>query len=150
MPHHTSESHHRVPAHLARLTYDGAVHPDAPGARHPDHGANCQVFAYLLLEHHGLHPPWLRSSELFDDTEHTQHAWPPEPLDLVMVHRRPVAYGAHVAVCVGSGWVTHLAREPGRVVTERLEDMARPGRYSFLIGAKRVRRGATAARGEHG
>ena len=125
-----------IPDAFLDVHYDGAVHPGVPPhtlAR----GANCQVYAYALLEHHGLAPPRLPSRELWSDTAHCRVVADLEPLDLVLLNRTHDAFGAHVAVALGDGHAVHLARHWGRPVVERLAVMQRRPAYEVCIGAKR-------------
>ena len=119
------------------VRYNGAVFP---GSGHDglDGGANCQVFAYALLADHGLHLPPFRSSDLWDDVVHTQVVEEWAPLDLVLLHSKPEAYGAHVSLYVGDGQVLHLAKHHGVPRVEPLQEMLALPRYRFLIGGKRV------------
>lgn len=131
-----------IPDVAWRMRYDGRVHPRtfSPPSRAivwPE-AANCQVFAYLLLAYHGLAAPWERSSELWTDEVGSLVVERPAPLDLVLVHCRQEAYGAHVAVALGAGRVVHLARRPGHPEIRRLDDLQSDERYRVLIGIKRV------------
>lgn len=123
--------------------YDGRVHPGSvprPDVADPwPAAANCQVFAYVLLAHHGRRAPWVRSSELWSDESATFVVDRPEPLDLVLIHHRPDAYGAHVAVAVDEHRVVHLARIPGRPEVRDLSELLDDPRYCCLVGFKRVR-----------
>ena len=75
-----------VPDFLKGVRYHAMNHPGAP-VEDLSGGANCHVFAYRLLQHHGLQPPWLRSRELWEDTEHTVEVTDFEPLDLLRAAR---------------------------------------------------------------
>jgi hypothetical protein len=124
-----------IPSQLAAVPYNGAV---VPPSRDLAAGANCQVFAYALLEHHGIAAPWLRSSELWADTRWTITVATFEPLDLLLFHATPDAFGAHVTVYVGDGRVAHLARHHGLPVIERIDELLGQPRYRCSIGGKRV------------
>lgn len=101
-------------------------------------GANCQVYAYEFLRHHGKSAPNLRSSELWSDTTYTEVAEQPELLDIMLYNKTPDAYGAHVGVYIGDGKVLHLAQSIGKPeIAEHTELMTRP-LYHCFIGAKRV------------
>ena len=126
-----------IPEHLMGVRYNGSVYPGA-GVQGLDDGANCQVFAYALLEHHGVDAPRLRSSELWEDSTRTIAVATYQPLDLLLFHSSPDAYGAHLTVYVGEGRVVHLARHHGIPVVESIDDLTRQPRYRFFIGAKRV------------
>jgi murein DD-endopeptidase / murein LD-carboxypeptidase len=126
-----------IPKYLMDVRYNGRVHPRAR-LEGLEHGANCQVFAYTLLEHYGIDVPWLRSSELWEDSSQTIEVATYQPLDLLLFNASPVAFGAHVAVYVGEGRVVHLARHHGVPVIESIDDLLKQPRYRCFIGAKRV------------
>ncbi len=48
-------------------------------------------------------PRGFRSDDLWNDQEHTTVVCQYEPLDLILVDRRPEAFAAHVAVYIGDG-----------------------------------------------
>ncbi|WP_369214279.1 hydrolase [Streptomyces flavofungini] len=135
----------RLPAAFFSVPYAGARFPGAQAvAERPGlaAGANCQVFAYAVLEHFGLAPAALRSSELWEDTGTTAHVSAPEPLDLLLFNASARAYGAHVGVWAGDDAVLHLCAEVGRPAVWSLADFAARSRYGVLLGAKRVTRRA--------
>lgn len=121
------------------VPFDFDRYPGAPGVRGLDDGANCQLFAYEFLREHGFAIGDLRSSDLWEDTEHTYEVASPEAFDLLMVHDRPDAWGAHVLVCVGQGLFLHLSRRIGRPAVESLEEILARPYYRYLIGFKRCR-----------
>ncbi|WP_431676831.1 hydrolase [Kitasatospora sp. KL5] len=131
----------RLPPALLAVPYVGARHPlsravaERPG---PEHGANCQLYAYAVLAHFGLRAPALRSSDLWEDTGSTLRVAEPAPLDLLLFNAGPDPYGAHVGVCAGEGAVLHLCAEVGRPAVWSLAEFAARERYRVLIGAKRV------------
>jgi cell wall-associated NlpC family hydrolase len=94
-------------------------------------GANCQNVAYELLRYFGRQVPLLRSSNLWDDTEHTIVVDIYQPLDLLLFSRTRNAWGAHVAVYVGNDRAIHLSRRVGLQFMEHPE-------YRVLLGAKRA------------
>jgi murein DD-endopeptidase / murein LD-carboxypeptidase len=101
-------------------------------------GANCQLFAYALLELYGITvPPW-RSSELWTDTELSRQVTVLEPLDLMFWNRVPEAWGAHVGVYLGEGPAAHLSKAAGLPLLQSLEALAQRPEYRVLLGAKRV------------
>ncbi|MEN0061236.1 MAG: hypothetical protein AAGA48_03745 [Myxococcota bacterium] len=137
-----------LPEPLRAMRYRGSVHPGAlsrPQA--PEEwpaAANCQVFAYRLVDWHGRRVPWLRSSELWEDREDTVLVTQMQALDLVLLHRTPEAWGAHVAVAIDDTHVVHLARRPGHPEVRTLASLLEDPRYRYLIGIKRP--GVAAAR----
>ena len=105
-----------VDARLTRGDGDGwrydELPPDAVAYRMlllalPD-GGNCQLFAYEVLAHFGFQIPDVRSAELWRDTDATSVVLTPQPLDLVLLHDREQAWGAHVGVVVSDTEVLHL------------------------------------------
>ncbi|WP_399082859.1 cell wall hydrolase [Streptomyces sp. BBFR2] len=142
-----------LPAALRDIAYSAARHPGtvSPDGPSPDSGggpdlsagANCQLYAYAVLRHHGLLAPPLRSSDLWADTAATRRVAVARPLDLVLfdggpVPGRPAAYGAHVGVHLGPDRVLHLCKEAGRPAVWRYADFAARPRYARLVGIKRV------------
>ncbi|MFD9129063.1 hydrolase [Kitasatospora sp. NPDC059571] len=101
-------------------------------------GANCQLFAYAVLAHYGLHVPEFRSSELWEDTAATVRVTAPRPLDLLLFNGTDDAYGAHVGICAGEDRVLHLCAEAGRPAVWSGADFAARERYRVLVGVKRV------------
>ncbi|MFF9479815.1 cell wall hydrolase [Streptomyces sp. NPDC014733] len=153
-----------LPAALRDIAYSaarhpGAMSPDGPspegnGAPGPPVGANCQLYAYAVLYHHGLVAPPLRSSELWADTVATRRVTVARPLDLVLfdggpVAGRPEGYGAHVGVHLGPDRVLHLCKEVGRPAVWCYAEFAARARYARRLGFKRVvRTGAGPQSGE--
>ncbi|MCQ4209690.1 hydrolase [Streptomyces longispororuber] len=131
----------RLPAALRDVRYDGARFPGAavvaglPGVAA---GANCQLYAYEVLRHFGRRPADLRSSELWEDAEHSVRVPSPEPLDLLLFSADGDAYGAHVGLWAGEDAVLHLCAEVGRPAVWGLAEFAARRRYRVLVGIKRV------------
>ena len=96
-----SQSPIKIPAQFYQVRYDGACYPGAPGVRGLEGGANCQQYAYELVRAFGYTIPDLRSSNLWADTAHTAVPERPEPFDLVLLHNKLDARGAHVGVYLG-------------------------------------------------
>jgi hypothetical protein len=139
----------RLPAGFRTVRYDGSRFPgSAAVARRPGlaHGANCQLFAYEVLRHHGMVPPPLRSSDLWADTGSTVRVSVPAPLDLLLFSTSDDAYGAHVGVWADDDKVLHLCSEVGTPAVWSLADFAARERYRVLVGIKRVTVRAATAR----
>jgi hypothetical protein len=100
-------------------------------------GANCQRFAYAVLDHFGCFVPPFRSDELWHDTETTSEVATLAPLDLLLFSPNSDPYGAHIGVFVGDDRVLHLCAEVGVPAVWELADFAKRDRYRVLIGAKR-------------
>jgi lipoprotein Spr len=126
-----------IPSHLRSVPYNAGRYPGAPTGRGVAGGANCQLYAYAVLEHHGFTLPGLRSRELWLDRDHTAMVDRMEPLDLVLVHDNPDSWGAHVGLCVGGTDVLHLSRKIGVPAIETLAALQERAEYRFLIGFKR-------------
>ena len=102
-----------LPIKIPKAFYDVEYKADRiPGVENQSDltlGANCQVFAYALLNANGLHVPNDRSSELWSDTNYSEVVTDFEPLDLMLYSPTGEAYGAHVGVYIGEGKVIHLS-----------------------------------------
>jgi len=127
-----------LPASFLDVRYNARAIPQ-DGRRDLSAGANCQLFAYALLAANGRNVPDFRSSELWADEAATVKVTELEPLDLLLFHDRPDAYGAHVAVYLARGEAIHLARHEGRPAIWPLDRFPQEPRYRVFIGAKRVR-----------
>ena len=126
-----------VPPHFMQVRYNTACYP---GAREGlEHGANCQLFAYELLRHFGLTLPNFRSSELWEDTTYTEKVVEFKPLDLLLWNKTQVAWGAHIGVYLGDNQVIHLSKAVGTAALWTLADFQKHERYTYFIGAKRVK-----------
>ena len=138
----------RIPADLWATPYVGARFPgsaavrDRPGLTA---GANCQSFAYAVLELFGLEPaPW-RSSDLWADTRLTCRVTVAQPLDLALFNPTGEAWGAHVGVVVEEDRILHLCAEAGRPAVWSTGEFAARERYRTLLGFKRMLRRPTDA-----
>jgi lipoprotein Spr len=127
-----------IPDFFWTVEYDGANFPRESVGYQVTTGANCQVFAYALLQHFGIAIPPLRSSELWSDTRFTRRVSDYCPLDLLLFNRTEAARGAHVALFVGENKAIHLSASERRPVIWQLEDFATREEYAFLLGGKRV------------
>lgn len=127
-----------VPAFLRDLRYCGANYPGSSFGDDLSRGANCQVFAYAFLRAHGRVLPPFRSSELWEDETWSRAVEVPLPLDLVLLHDQPRAFGAHVGVCVSGRRVAHLSRAQGQPRVEALSALRERPEYRYLVGFKRV------------
>jgi lipoprotein Spr len=127
-----------IPAFFWTVEYDGENFPRESVGYQLTGGANCQVFAYAILQHFGIAIPPLRSSDLWSDTRFTRRVTDFRPLDLLLFNRTETAWGAHVALCVGENKAIHLSASEGRPVIWRLADFAMRGEYAFFLGGKRV------------
>lgn len=104
-------------------------------------GANCQLWAYAVLDHFGIDVPDLRSDELWADERSTLRATRPQPLDLVLFNDRDEPHGAHVGIWTGAA-IAHLCREVGRPTVWSADQFATRARYATRLGFKRPRQGA--------
>ncbi|MCI4667393.1 MAG: C40 family peptidase [Bacteroidia bacterium] len=126
-----------LPPDFFKIHYKGTIYPGVSFGNILE-GANCQVFAYEVLKLNGISIPPLRSSELWEDSAYTTRVNEPKPLDLVLLHKEPKAYGAHVGLYWGEGRVLHLSKANRFPKIERLDDMLKLDKYKFLIGFKRI------------
>jgi len=127
-----------VPDRFRDVRYNGGHFPGAPAVDGVEGGANCQQYAYSILRHYGFDLPDLRSSELWEDTEHTVVTHRMQPFDLVLLHSNPDSWGAHVGLCVGPNLVLHLSKRLDAPAIETLDDLQQRDEYRHLIGFKRV------------
>jgi cell wall-associated NlpC family hydrolase len=135
-----------IPERFHHVRYNGARYPGAAGVAGLDGGANCQQFAYELIRHFGFAPPDYRSSEFWEDETHTRTvAGELAPCDLLLFNRAPAAWGAHVAVYLGSDLAIHLSQRAGVPVIWKVADFGLRREYACFIGAKRVRRATETA-----
>lgn len=127
-----------IPSHFFDIPYKGSAVPGIP-IEDIRSGANCQVFAYEVLRLNGkpILPPF-RSSELWADEAHTFQVDHIQPLDLILIHSKPAAFGAHVGVAVSSYEILHLSKNNGFAKVEKLADLLLQPQYAYLIGVKRV------------
>lgn len=114
------------------------VYECGPGTADLRGGANCQLFAYTVLAHFGLHVPPLRSSNLWEDTTATKVVTDLEPFDLLFFNRTDDSFGAHIAVYLAPGEILHLCKEIGRPIVWSEADFAARPNYQVFVGAKRA------------
>ena len=133
-----------LPKRFRNVPYVPARHPRAVAAGDLSAGANCQLYAYAFLAHHGLYAPPLRSSDLWADSTATETVAADDvaPLDLLLFDGGPRSgvdegYAAHVAVHLGPDQVLHLCQEVGAPAIWSYADFATRPRYARLLGAKR-------------
>ena len=127
-----------IPDRFWKIPYDVAHDRGSPTLMGIESGANCQNFAYELLRYFGRQVPLLRSSNLWDDTQHTIAVDKYQPLDLLLFNPTPNAWGAHVAVHVGNDRAIHLSRRVGFAVVWPLAQFSEHPEYRVLLGAKRA------------
>jgi hypothetical protein len=136
----------RLPAPYGEVAYVYERYPGAPGVAGIRAGANCQLYAYAVLAHFGLHVPPLRSSDLWDDARLHPVTDGEQPLDIVFYNRIRAAFGAHIGVVVGEDAVLHLCAEIGRPVVWPQQAFAQRPAYAVRLGARRLRSGRRYAR----
>ena len=137
----TNEILARLPERFRHVPYAGERFPgSAAVARQPGlaAGANCQLFAYTVLDHFGLTVPPLRSSDLWLDTHGTSRVAVPAALDLLLFNRTSDPWGAHVGVWIGEDQILHLSAEIGHPAIWPMRHIVRRDRYRVLVGIKRV------------
>lgn len=127
-----------IPQRFYEVTYNGAHYPGSPKNNGLEGGANCQVFAYELLKHHGIIVPDLRSSDLWEDTEYTEQVTDLKPLDILLWNKDDNAWGAHVGLYIGGNQVVHLSKQNNELAIWPLEKFLEKPLYRVFIGAKRV------------
>ncbi|WP_051478638.1 C40 family peptidase [Arthrobacter sp. H5] len=119
------------------VPYRGGRHPGA-AADPITEGANCQRYAYEVLELFGRRVPRHRSSELWlDPSAKTVAHGEVTPLDLVLFNRTAQPYGAHVGLYMAPDRILHLCAEIGIPAVWTWADFASRARYAAFVGAKR-------------
>ena len=91
-----------------------------------------------LMGHFGVPVPYLRSSNLWEDTQHTIAVLKYQPLDLLLFNPNHNAWGAHVAVYVGNDRAIHLSRRVGLAAVWPLAQFMEHPEYRVLLGARRA------------
>jgi murein DD-endopeptidase / murein LD-carboxypeptidase len=133
-----SQSPIKIPERFQRVPYNGKRYPGAPGIQGIEGGANCQQYAYEFVRAFGYELPDFRYTALWKDVVHTEFAERPKPFDLVLVHKAPDPWGAHVGVYLGRGLVLHLSKKIGEPAIESLQSITGRAQYRYLIGFKRI------------
>ena len=128
----------QVPAKFMSVPYDGNRHPQSAEFDFGK-GANCQLWAYAVLKHFGVHVPPLRSSQLWEDKEPTEVARELRPLDLLLFNGKNDSWGAHVAIYLGDDAIAHLSKKNGLPAICTMEEMFADPKYTVLVGAKRIK-----------
>jgi hypothetical protein len=126
-----------LPTWYWQVPYVGARFPGAVPRGEVVEGANCQLWAYAVLDHFRFHLPDFRSDDLWYDTAVTERVEDPQPLDLVLYKADNDPYGAHVGVWTGDA-VAHLCKEVGRPTVWRQPEFAGRPRYAVRLGFKRT------------
>jgi lipoprotein Spr len=130
----------QIPKRFWDIRFDPDHDVDAQILKGIDESPNCQNFAYEILRHFGRTIPNFRSSNLWEDTDHTVVVSDYQPLDLLLFNRTQMAWGAHVALCVGEGDAIHLSKKFSAPVVWPIERFTEQVEYRVLIGAKRTLR----------
>ncbi len=125
-----------MPSSFWQVPYVGARFPGAASRRDLTLGANCQLWAYSVLDHFGFSLPDFRSDDLWHDTISTRRVEDPVPLDLVLFNRSEDPYGAHVGLWTGEA-VAHLCEEVGHPVVWQQSGFDARERYAVRLGFKR-------------
>ena len=128
----------QIPKKFFHVSYVAARIPGVNNASDINAGANCQLFAYEILRYFGHTIPDFRSSDLWEDDTCTITVDEFLPLDLMLYHRKPESYGAHVGLYLGNGKVIHLAQSMGKPEIIDHADFALQDKYACFIGAKRL------------
>ncbi|MEO1056073.1 MAG: hydrolase [Actinomycetota bacterium] len=129
-----------LPRWFWQVPYVGSRFPGAVPRSELARGANCQLWAYGVLDRFGFNVPDLRSDDLWHDNIWTRVVDDPLPLDLVLFNDTHEPYGAHVGL-VTEGGIAHLCQEIGQPTVWPESVFATRARYAIRIGFKRpVRR----------
>ncbi len=130
-----------IPEVFYTVEYKSARIPGIENQSDLSLGANCQVFAYALLQANGVYVPNDRSSELWSDTSYSKVVSDFEPLDLMLYSASGESYGAHVGVYIGEGKVLHLSLQNGKPQVLPHTQMLENEKYCCFVGAKRILKG---------
>jgi len=130
--------HIKIPPEFMNIPYDPDRYPQSAKFDF-EKGANCQLWAYAILNHFGVQVPPLRSSELWKDEKATETVDDFKPLDILLFNDTDNPWGAHVAVYLGDNIVAHLSQKNGFPEICTVSDMLRRPKYKILIGAKRIK-----------
>ncbi|MEL7530821.1 MAG: hydrolase [Bacteroidota bacterium] len=134
------ESIINIPARFQAVVYRASRIPGVANAADLSLGANCQLYAYQILASKGYELPDFRSSELWEDETFTLKVHQDfRPLDIMLYHRRPESFGAHLGLYWGEGRVLHLSKSNGRPKLELHSTLLQEEKYAYFIGAKRLR-----------
>lgn len=128
-----------IPPFFWDIPYEGSQYPGSPLLKDIQQGANCQRFAYAILQHFGKILPPFRSSDLWEDSLYTEivyREW--RPLDLFLWNDKPKAFGAHVGVYMGENQVIHLSKRVGFPECREIDHFKNIPSYQCFIGVKRV------------
>ncbi|GAB3615091.1 hydrolase [Humibacter ginsengisoli] len=126
------------PSWATAAPYRYEAHPQASALAPIDAGANCQRYAYAVLELFDRRIPPHCSSQLWEDEilSHPERN-DAQDLDLVLFNDSPSAWGAHVAIVAGDR-LLHLCAEEGRPAFWFWNDFATRPRYKHMVGLVRV------------
>jgi hypothetical protein len=102
-----------------------------------DGGANCQQYVYELLRHSGFVIPNFRSSNLWEDSEHTFVPNAPRLFDIVMLSKSNNYWGAHVGLYWGDNFILHLSKKNSFPAIQTLTELMELHQHTMLIGYKR-------------
>ena len=130
----------QIPQRFWDVRYDQNHDPSTPDLKRIEESPNCQNFAYGILRHFGRSIPDFRSSNLWEDTEHSVVVSDYQPLDLLLFNWTQKSWGAHVALCVGEGEAIHLAKKLSAPAVWPIAKFSELPEYRVLIGAKRTLR----------
>lgn len=126
-----------LPREYWDVPYDGDRYPGAVARGELHLGANCQLWAYEVLDFFGFAVPDMRSDALWSDTVATRHvSGSPQAFDLVLYGTDHDAYGAHVGVWTGAA-IAHLCQEVGRPTVWAQAEFDTRARYAVQVGFKR-------------
>lgn len=128
-----------LPERFHSVSYKSECYPGAKGMDGLKNGANCQQYAYELLRHFGYFVPDLRSSDLWEDKEHTRKIEALEVFDLVLLNHNNQSWGAHIGIYSGENRILHLSKRIGIPALEALDVMMAREEYRHYIGAKRCK-----------
>lgn len=57
----------------------------------------------------------------------------------MLYNNNPSAYGAHVGLYIGDGFIYHLSKENGIPKVEEHNKLLTQSKYIYFIGAKRIK-----------
>lgn len=125
-----------LPERYWNVPYVGTRSPGSVPRGELHQGANCQLWAYEVLNYFDFEIPDLRSDELWDDAAATQRVDSPHAMDLVLYNTSTDPYGAHVGLWTRDA-VAPLCQEVGRPIAWAESEFKVRARYAVRIGFKR-------------
>lgn len=128
-----------IPETFLKIRYNGEIHPYTDYKKDLTDGSNCQIFAYSILRYFSLEIPDFWSSELWEDTTHTEIVDEFQEFDILLYNNVNQAHSAHVTLFIGEDKIIHLSKAVGYPEIIEYQQFKERERYKYLIGGKRLK-----------